>query len=262
MPHPPQIPLLPDATRRLAAVDLDWDHVRAVDILAVLRSFVPQGGAIQRVVVYPSGALGRGGRPKLAMGGPLQGTRPGGNVGGAVGFFSPPAGVFSPGGGWGSEGAARGGGGRRLPDTGGSSAEGGACTCLHQLRRCALPCLLMRPNGAAPCSLGVEACFVPLLSTAADYGLERMAKEAAMGPQGIFKPAAPKGGSKRQGKGGTAAAAQGSDGEEEEEAEEVREEGMSSDDDDEGAEGGSASESGERVGAVSWGCVVLVRHKA
>ena len=59
--HPPQIPLLPDATRRLAAVDLDWDHVRAVDILAVLRSFVPQGGAIQRVVVYPSGALGRGG---------------------------------------------------------------------------------------------------------------------------------------------------------------------------------------------------------
>ena len=53
---PPQIPLLPDATRRLAAVDLDWDHVRAVDILAVLRSFVPKGGAIQRVVVYPSGA--------------------------------------------------------------------------------------------------------------------------------------------------------------------------------------------------------------
>jgi len=152
--------------------------------------------------------------------------------------------------------------GRLHPAHSCSSAEVCACTCLHQLQRCALPCLLMRPNGAAPCSLGVEACFVPLLSTAADYGLERMAKEAAMGPQGIFKPAAPKGGSKRQGKGGTAAAAQGSDGEEEEEAEEVREEGMSSDDDDEGAEGGSASESGERVGAVSWGCVVLVRHKA
>lgn len=63
-----QIPLLPDATPRLAAVDLDWDHVRAVDILAVLRSFVPKGGAIQCVVVYPSGAppgrlvpVGRGG---------------------------------------------------------------------------------------------------------------------------------------------------------------------------------------------------------
>lgn len=47
----------PDATPRLAAVDLDWEHVRAVDILAVLRSFVPQGGAIRRVVVHPSGAL-------------------------------------------------------------------------------------------------------------------------------------------------------------------------------------------------------------
>ena len=27
-------------TRRLALVDLDWDHVRALDILAVLRSFL------------------------------------------------------------------------------------------------------------------------------------------------------------------------------------------------------------------------------
>ena len=31
-----------DATHRLACVDLDWDHVRAVDILAVLRSFLPK----------------------------------------------------------------------------------------------------------------------------------------------------------------------------------------------------------------------------
>ncbi|EFN57460.1 hypothetical protein CHLNCDRAFT_57252 [Chlorella variabilis] len=52
----PEEPILmqPDATPRLAAVDLDWEHVRAVDILAVLRSFVPQGGAIRRVVVHPS----------------------------------------------------------------------------------------------------------------------------------------------------------------------------------------------------------------
>ncbi|PRW59387.1 Pre-rRNA-processing esf1 [Chlorella sorokiniana] len=139
------IPLLPDATRRLAAVDLDWDHVRAVDILAVLRSFVPKGGAIQRVVVYPS-----------------------------------------------------------------------------------------------------------------DYGLERMAKEAVMGPQGIFKPAAPKGGGKRQGNGAAAVAAgsdseeeeeeeeiweEGMSSEEEEEEEEIREEGMSSEEEEEGAEGGSSSES-------------------
>lgn len=48
------IPLLPDPTSRLACVDLDWDHVRAVDIMVALRSFVPKGGAIKRVAVYPS----------------------------------------------------------------------------------------------------------------------------------------------------------------------------------------------------------------
>jgi hypothetical protein len=55
----PQIPLLPDATARLAAVDLDWEHVRAVDILAVMRSFVPKDGSILSVVVYPSGVAGQ-----------------------------------------------------------------------------------------------------------------------------------------------------------------------------------------------------------
>ena len=43
---PAQIPLLPDATRRLAVVDLDWAHIRAVDILAVLRSFAPQARCV------------------------------------------------------------------------------------------------------------------------------------------------------------------------------------------------------------------------
>lgn len=43
-----------EATPRLALVDLEWDRMRAVDILAVLRSFLPPGGAVQRVVVYPS----------------------------------------------------------------------------------------------------------------------------------------------------------------------------------------------------------------
>ena len=57
--HPRQIPLLPDATPWLAAVDLDWEHVRAVDIFAVLRSFVPQDGSIRSVTVYPSGVRGR-----------------------------------------------------------------------------------------------------------------------------------------------------------------------------------------------------------
>jgi len=35
-------------------VDLDWDKLRAVDIFAALRSFLPAGGAIKRVTVYPS----------------------------------------------------------------------------------------------------------------------------------------------------------------------------------------------------------------
>ena len=32
-------------TRRLAVVDLDWANITAVDILAVMRSFAPEGGA-------------------------------------------------------------------------------------------------------------------------------------------------------------------------------------------------------------------------
>lgn len=41
-------------SRRLAVVDLDWDHVRAVDIHAALRSFLPASGRIASVTVYPS----------------------------------------------------------------------------------------------------------------------------------------------------------------------------------------------------------------
>jgi hypothetical protein len=41
---------------RLALVNMDWDHIRAVDILAALRSFVPAGsdGTVLRVSVIPS----------------------------------------------------------------------------------------------------------------------------------------------------------------------------------------------------------------
>ena len=35
-------------------MDLDWEKLGAVDILAVLRSFLPAGGAIRSVTVYPS----------------------------------------------------------------------------------------------------------------------------------------------------------------------------------------------------------------
>ena len=35
-----------DATARLAAVNLDWDHVRAHDLNLLLQSFVPESGSI------------------------------------------------------------------------------------------------------------------------------------------------------------------------------------------------------------------------
>lgn len=51
---------LEDATRRVAVVDLAWENFTACDILAVLRSFVPQGHnqsvseSVKRVTVYKS----------------------------------------------------------------------------------------------------------------------------------------------------------------------------------------------------------------
>ncbi|KAK6437764.1 pre-rRNA-processing protein esf1 [Oleoguttula sp. CCFEE 5521] len=43
-----------DPSRRIAAVNLDWDNIRAADIMVVANSFVPAGGKIQSVVIYPS----------------------------------------------------------------------------------------------------------------------------------------------------------------------------------------------------------------
>jgi hypothetical protein len=43
-----------EATSRLAVVDLDWSRMRAVDVFAVLQSFVAGRGALRRVVVYVS----------------------------------------------------------------------------------------------------------------------------------------------------------------------------------------------------------------
>lgn len=39
---------------RLAVVNLDWDNIRAADLMAVFSSFVPSSGQIQNVSVYPS----------------------------------------------------------------------------------------------------------------------------------------------------------------------------------------------------------------
>ncbi|EDU42174.1 pre-rRNA-processing protein ESF1 [Pyrenophora tritici-repentis] len=43
-----------DISARLAAVNMDWDNIRATDILAVANSFVPADGRILNVVIYPS----------------------------------------------------------------------------------------------------------------------------------------------------------------------------------------------------------------
>lgn len=41
-------------TRRLAAVDLDWSRMRAVDVFAVLQSFAGTQGELKEVTVYVS----------------------------------------------------------------------------------------------------------------------------------------------------------------------------------------------------------------
>ncbi|XP_022132581.1 pre-rRNA-processing protein esf1 [Momordica charantia] len=48
------IPEIDKETHRLAVVNLDWRHVKAVDLYVVLSSFLPKGGQILSVAVYPS----------------------------------------------------------------------------------------------------------------------------------------------------------------------------------------------------------------
>ncbi|KAF2230104.1 hypothetical protein EV356DRAFT_454548, partial [Viridothelium virens] len=43
-----------EVSTRLAAVNMDWDHIRAVDLMAVASSFAPVDGKIEKVSVYPS----------------------------------------------------------------------------------------------------------------------------------------------------------------------------------------------------------------
>lgn len=43
-----------DPSSTFAVVNLDWDNVRAVDLMATFASFVPKGGAIRSVAIYPS----------------------------------------------------------------------------------------------------------------------------------------------------------------------------------------------------------------
>ncbi|RDW74669.1 pre-rRNA-processing protein ESF1 [Aspergillus mulundensis] len=43
-----------EVTNRIAVVNLDWDNIRAEDLMAVFSSFTPAGGKVTKVVVYPS----------------------------------------------------------------------------------------------------------------------------------------------------------------------------------------------------------------
>ncbi|KAL2190093.1 hypothetical protein L209DRAFT_762373 [Thermothelomyces heterothallicus CBS 203.75] len=43
-----------EVTNRFAVVNMDWDHVKSVDLLALFSSFVPPGGRIEKVSIYPS----------------------------------------------------------------------------------------------------------------------------------------------------------------------------------------------------------------
>lgn len=44
-----------EVTNRIAIVNLDWDHVKSTDLMALFSSFIPaEGGRIEKVSVYPS----------------------------------------------------------------------------------------------------------------------------------------------------------------------------------------------------------------
>ncbi|KAK4240558.1 Pre-rRNA-processing protein esf1 [Achaetomium macrosporum] len=43
-----------EVTNRFAVVNIDWDHIKSVDLMALFSSFVPVGGRIEKVSIYPS----------------------------------------------------------------------------------------------------------------------------------------------------------------------------------------------------------------
>ncbi|KAL1955282.1 hypothetical protein VTO42DRAFT_8814 [Malbranchea cinnamomea] len=60
-----------EVTNRIAVVNLDWDHIRAEDLMAVFTSFLPTGGRLLKVSIYPS-EFGRERMEREDMEGPPQ----------------------------------------------------------------------------------------------------------------------------------------------------------------------------------------------
>ncbi|XP_006657788.2 pre-rRNA-processing protein ESF1 [Oryza brachyantha] len=47
-------PMIDKETHRLAVVNMDWDHIKAVDLYMVMTSCLPKGGRVSSVSIYPS----------------------------------------------------------------------------------------------------------------------------------------------------------------------------------------------------------------
>ncbi|KQK15917.1 pre-rRNA-processing protein ESF1 [Brachypodium distachyon] len=47
-------PMIDKETHRLAVVNMDWDHIKAVDLYMVMTSCIPKGGQVLSVSIYPS----------------------------------------------------------------------------------------------------------------------------------------------------------------------------------------------------------------
>ncbi|XP_053609293.1 ESF1 homolog [Plodia interpunctella] len=43
-----------ESTKRIAICNMDWDNIKAVDLMVLLSSFLPSGGVIHKVTIYPS----------------------------------------------------------------------------------------------------------------------------------------------------------------------------------------------------------------